>query len=118
MAFLAYGLYVTLQQRVRALAPGLTSRAVIEKVSALQMVDVCLPTTDGRLLILPRYTQPEEDPSNCCFSDSAWYCLRSRCPESRQSNRISPPEVPPCREDLCFPRTKNESLTNDFPPSS
>jgi hypothetical protein len=43
------------------LAPGLTSRAVIEKVSAIQMVDVCLPTTDGRLLILPRYTQPEED---------------------------------------------------------
>ena len=61
VAFLAYGLYVTLQQRVRALAPGLTSRAVIEKVSAIQMVDVCLPTTDGRLLILPRYTQPEED---------------------------------------------------------
>src|SRR5271169_379228 len=61
VAFLAYCLYVTLQQRVRALAPGLTSRAVIEKVSAIQMVDVCLPTTDGRLLILPRYTQPEED---------------------------------------------------------
>ena len=61
VAFLAYCLYVTLQQRLRALAPGLTSRAVIEKMSAIQMIDVHLPTTDGRLLILPRYTQPEED---------------------------------------------------------
>lgn len=61
VAFLAYCLYVTLQQRLRALAPGLTSRAVIEKMSAIQMVDVCLPTTDGRLLTLPRYTQPEPD---------------------------------------------------------
>ena len=61
VAFLAYCLYVTLQQRVRALAPGLTPRAVIEKMSAIQMVDIHLPTTDGRLLILPRYTQPEKD---------------------------------------------------------
>ena len=61
VSFLAYCLYVTLQQRLRVLAPGLTSRAVIEKMSAIQMVDVCLPTTDGRLLILPRYTQPEKD---------------------------------------------------------
>jgi transposase len=61
VSFLAYCLYVTLQQRLRALAPGLTSRAVIEKMSAIQMVDVHLPTTDGRLLILPRYTQPEKD---------------------------------------------------------
>jgi hypothetical protein len=61
VAFLAYCLYVTLQQRLRSLAPGLTSRAVIEKLSAIQMVDVCLPTTDGRLLTLPRCTQPEQD---------------------------------------------------------
>src|SRR5947209_14516436 len=61
VTFLAYCLYVNLQQRLRALAPGLTSRAVLEKMSAIQMVDVHLPTTDGRLLILSRYTQPEED---------------------------------------------------------
>ena len=27
----------------------------------MQMIDVHLPTTDGRVLILPRYTQPEKD---------------------------------------------------------
>src|SRR5256886_1800071 len=61
VSFLAYCLYVTLRQRLRALAPGLTPRAVLEKMSAIQMVDVRVPTTDGRLLILPRYTQPETD---------------------------------------------------------
>lgn len=61
MAFLAYCLQVTLKYRLRALAPGLTPRAVLEKFAALQMVDVHLPTTDGRTLILTRYTEPEQD---------------------------------------------------------
>jgi transposase len=61
VSFLAYGLYITLGQRLRVLAPGLTPRAVLEKMSAIQMVDIRVPTTDGRLLILPRYTEPEKD---------------------------------------------------------
>jgi Transposase DDE domain len=61
VAFLAYCLHVTLQQRLRPLAPGLTPRAVLDKLAAIQMVDVHLPTTDGRRLILSRYTQPEKD---------------------------------------------------------
>jgi hypothetical protein len=43
------------------LAPGLTPRAVLEKFSAMQMIDVHLPTTDGRTIILSRYTQPEAE---------------------------------------------------------
>jgi transposase len=61
VAFMAYCLQVTLKHRLRALAPGLTPRAALEKMTALQMVDVHLPTTDGRHLILSRYTQPEKD---------------------------------------------------------
>jgi transposase len=61
VAFMAYCLQVTLKHRLRALAPGLTPRAVLEKMATLQMVDVHLPTTDGRCLILSRYTQPEKD---------------------------------------------------------
>ena len=61
VAVLAYCLQVTLKQRLRVLAPGLTPRATLEKFSALQMVDVHLPTTDGRHLILSRYTEPEND---------------------------------------------------------
>jgi len=61
VAFIAYCLQVTLKHRLRTLAPGLAPRAVLEKFATLQMVDVHLPTTDGRLLILPRYTEPEKD---------------------------------------------------------
>lgn len=61
VAFLAYCLQVTLKNRARALASGLSPRAVLDKFAALQMVDVHLPTTDGRHLILSRYTEPETD---------------------------------------------------------
>jgi len=61
IAFLAYCLQVTLQRRLHALAPGLTARSVLEKFAAMQMIDVHLPTTDGRELRLTRYTQPEPD---------------------------------------------------------
>ena len=61
VAFQAYCLQVTLQQRLKALAPGLTPREVLMKLAGLQRVDVHLPTTDGRTLILSRYTQPNPD---------------------------------------------------------
>jgi len=61
IAFLAYGVQVTLGHRLKGLAPGLTARAVLEKMRAIQMIDVHLPTTDGRKVILTRYTKPETD---------------------------------------------------------
>jgi len=61
VSFLAYCLHVTLTQRLRSLAPGLTARSVLEKFAAVQMIDVHLPTTDGRELTLTRYTQPEPE---------------------------------------------------------
>jgi transposase len=61
VAFLSYCLQVTLRAQLRPLAPGLTVRTVLEKFSAIQMVDVHFPTTDGRELIFRRYTQPEKD---------------------------------------------------------
>src|SRR5580693_4250530 len=61
IAFLAYCLQVTLQRRLHALAPGLTARSALQKFAAVQMIDVHLPTTDGRELRLTRYTQPEPE---------------------------------------------------------
>jgi len=61
VAFLAYCLQVTLRRWLRDLAPGLTPRSVLDKFRAVQMIDVHLPTTDGREVILSRYTQPEKD---------------------------------------------------------
>ena len=58
IAFLAYCLHVTLDRRLHALAPGLTPRSAIEKFTAVQMIDLHIPTTDGRELLLTRYTEP------------------------------------------------------------
>ena len=61
VAFLAYCLQVTLKANLRPLAHGITPREVIAKFKTMQMVDVCIPTTDGRELVLSRYTQPEPE---------------------------------------------------------
>jgi len=61
VAFLAYCLHVSLGRRLKDLAPGLTPRSVLEKLGTMQMIDVHLPTTDKREVILTRYTQPEKD---------------------------------------------------------
>jgi hypothetical protein len=61
VAFLAYCLTVTLKHRLQAHAPGLTARAVLEKLASIQTLDVWLPTTDGRYLVMPRYTEPDAD---------------------------------------------------------
>jgi hypothetical protein len=61
IAFLAYCLHVTIGRRLHGLAPGLTPRSIFEKFAAVQMIDVHIPTTDGRELQLTRHTQPEPD---------------------------------------------------------
>jgi len=61
VAFLAYCLHVTLTRRLHGLAPGLTARSALAKFATVQMIDVHLPTTDGREIVLTRYTEPERD---------------------------------------------------------
>ena len=61
VAFLAYCLSITLRQRLKALAGGLMPRVIFEKLAALQLLDVRVPTTDGRELLLVRRTEPERD---------------------------------------------------------
>jgi transposase len=59
VAFLGYCLQVTLRRKLQQHAPGLTPRETLMSLGAIKMVDVHLPTTDGRTLILPRFTEPE-----------------------------------------------------------
>ena len=61
VSFLAYCVQVSLREKARRLAPGLSARSVLETIGTLQMLDVHCPTTDGRELIFRRYTQPEAD---------------------------------------------------------
>ena len=60
ISFLAYCLHVTLKQMARAHAPGLTPRSILEQMKTIQMIDVHIPTTDGRELKMSRYTRPEK----------------------------------------------------------
>jgi transposase len=60
VCFQAYCLWVTLQGRLHPLAPGLTPRQALDQMSSVQLLDVEIPTTDGRILQLTRYTQPEQ----------------------------------------------------------
>jgi transposase len=61
VAFLGYCLMVTLKKRLEPHGPGLTPKAVLEKLASIQMIDVWIPTTQGAWLVLPRYTQPSLD---------------------------------------------------------
>lgn len=44
-----------------AVAAELTPRVVLEKFYAVQMVDMHLPTTDNRTVILSRHPKPERE---------------------------------------------------------
>jgi transposase len=60
VSFLAYCLHVTLRRLAKAYTPGLTPRSIIEQMKVIQMIDVHIPTTDGRELKMSRYTKPDK----------------------------------------------------------
>ena len=60
VAFLSYCLHVTLRQLARTHAPGLTPRSILKQMKAIQMIDVHIPTTDGRELKMSRHTKPDK----------------------------------------------------------
>ncbi len=61
IAFMGYCLLAALRKYLEPLAPGLSTKAVLEQLASIQMLEVCLPTTDGRWLIMPRHTEPEPE---------------------------------------------------------
>jgi transposase len=61
VAFMGYCLMAALRKHLEPAAPGLSPKAVLEQLGAIKMVDVCLPTSDGRWLIMPRHTEPESE---------------------------------------------------------
>ena len=58
---MALCLLQTLRAIAREHAPGLTPRQIIDKFRAVKMVDVVMPTTDGRVVTLSRYIEPKQD---------------------------------------------------------
>jgi transposase len=95
VAFLAYCLTVTLKHRLQAYAPGLTPRAVLEKLAAIQMLDVSFPTTDGRRLVMPRYTEPE--PEQALLLHHLKLALPAQPPPRITISNRSSPAPPPLK---------------------
>ena len=95
--FLAYCLHVTLTRRLHSLAPGLTARSALAKFAAVQMIDVHLPTTDGREIVLTRYTEPEPD-LRLLIARMKLDAAGPAAPENRR--RRATRRTPPCSEDL------------------
>jgi transposase len=89
VSFLAYCLHVTLRERLRRVAPGLTPRSVLEKFSTLQMLDVHFPTTDGRELIFCRYTQPEKE-HKMILAQLGWELPPQSPPRISQKGKLLP----------------------------
>ena len=77
VSFIAYCLHVTLKNLARPHAPGLTPRAILETFATLQMVDVHLPTTDGRHLVLPRHTRPNAEHASAAAPTQSANCRHS-----------------------------------------
>ena len=96
VAFLADRLQVTLTRRLHGLAPGLSARSALAKFAAVQMIDVHLPTTDGREIILTRTTAPEPDLR--LLIDLMNLVLGGSAPLKSPPPRLRPPT--PCSEDL------------------
>jgi len=60
VTFLAYCLQVTLAQQLKGCAPGWTPSSALEQLGAMQLIDVRVPTADGRRLEMSRHTQPDK----------------------------------------------------------
>jgi hypothetical protein len=78
---------------------GLTPRSVFEKFAAVQMIDVHLPTTDGRELVLTRYTEPE--PELNLLLNKLKLELPAEPPRKITAGTAAHAAVPACRSGTC-----------------
>jgi hypothetical protein len=74
--------------------PGLTPRSVLEMLGTIQMVDVQIPTTDGRCLTMPRHTQPE--PQHLMILDKLALSLPPQPPPRITAGQVA---TSPLRQD-------------------
>jgi hypothetical protein len=86
--------YTVVESRLRMHAPGLTPRSVLEKLGGIQMLEVSFPTTDGRRLVMPLYTEP--DPEQALLLDHLSLVLPQQ----------PPPRITTAASSAPFPNSK------------
>ena len=52
---------VKISEKIGACQEIWIPRSILEKFKTIQMIDVSIPTLDGRVVEMPRYTQPDTD---------------------------------------------------------
>jgi len=89
-----FGLFVASDVEAPIADPctGSNPATVLEKLASIQMIDVHLPTVDGRRLILPRYTQPDTDVK--ILLDKLRLALPAQPPPRITSAKIEEPSLP------------------------
>jgi hypothetical protein len=105
IAFIAYCLHLTLRQRARAHAPGLTPRSILEQMKAIQMMDAHIPATDGRVLKMCRYTKPDKTQQVLLTQ------LKLRLP-AQTPPQIAASALSACSEDLSWPSSNFLGIFN------
>ena len=93
IAFLGYCLTTTLRMKLSRAAPGLSARRALESLSAIQMVEVHVPTTDGRTLVMPRYTEPE--PQQQLILEKLNLTLPPQPPPRIRTQQLNPTTITP-----------------------
>jgi hypothetical protein len=93
VSFLAYCLTVTLRMKLNSAASGLTPREALKSLAAIQMVDVHVPITDGRELVMPRYTEPEAQ-QEMILEKLNLTLPKQPPPRIRRGDIIMPPDPP------------------------
>ena len=111
VAFMAYALQVTLRRRLADFGAGVNPSPVLEKFGAVQMIDVHLPTTDGRTVIMSRYTQPE--PELQILLKQLRLSFPNQ-PPPRMTAKVSH-QIAPCSEDLLNARLDLQGLSTCNP---
>lgn len=87
VAVMGYCLMVTLRHKLRGCADGLTAQDVLDKLGSIMMIDVRIPTTDGRMLEMRRYSQPE--PEHQIILDKLKMALPKQPPPKIYSRQIN-----------------------------
>ncbi len=92
VSFLSYCLQTTLRQKLKVCASGLTSQAVLEVFSKIQLLDVFIPTQDNRTLHLQRYTEPEQE--HKILLEKLKLRLPAQAPPKIYSGQITKEKIP------------------------
>ena len=105
--FLGYRLWVSLKQKLKTVAPGLTSWRLPDQFSRIVQVEVWFKLRGGGAICLPRITQTE--PAQAILLDQLGWSMPEQPPQDLQASSARCVDNLKC-EFVGFPKKMNKSL--------